>query len=389
MGGPRITFGMIVLNGEPFTRYNLRSIYPWAHQIIVVEGACQAAAAVATPDGHSIDDTLEVLHRFKMKEDPENKITIVRAEDEGHPSGFWPGEKHEMSQAYARRATGTHLWQVDVDEFYLEEDMPAIVAMLETGCTQISFPILQFWGGIDFLENGEYLSVHFTQIHRLFAWGKNYRYTTHRPPTVIDGEGTDMRHREWKSGPEIRKRKIFLYHYCMLLPKQVRQKCAYYSCVDWAAFQLMERWAEQIYFKLLDPYAVCDVLHYPMSWLEEYKGAHPKQVLEMIANIQAERHPNIELRPTDDILRIIQTPRYRVGRLLRKVWVGALPVLHGCIAFIARAAKVLPFYSVFRCLLQRPEVRVSSKPSTRLMDRRSYRAQMGIENILRILRGVK
>ena len=35
---PRVTFGIIVLNGEPFTRYCLRSLYPFAHQIIVVEG---------------------------------------------------------------------------------------------------------------------------------------------------------------------------------------------------------------------------------------------------------------------------------------------------------------------------------------------------------------
>jgi hypothetical protein len=36
--GPLISFGMIVLNGEPFLRYNLRVLYPFAHQIIVVEG---------------------------------------------------------------------------------------------------------------------------------------------------------------------------------------------------------------------------------------------------------------------------------------------------------------------------------------------------------------
>ena len=35
---PRISFGIIVLNGEPFTRYNLRALYPFAHQIIVAEG---------------------------------------------------------------------------------------------------------------------------------------------------------------------------------------------------------------------------------------------------------------------------------------------------------------------------------------------------------------
>ena len=35
----QVTFGTIVLNGEPFTRHNLRALYPFAHQIIVVEGA--------------------------------------------------------------------------------------------------------------------------------------------------------------------------------------------------------------------------------------------------------------------------------------------------------------------------------------------------------------
>ena len=91
-----ITFGMIVLNGEPFIRYNLRSLYPFAHQIIVVEGACPSAAAVATADGHSMDGTFEVLHDFKHREDPENKVVIVTAGDEGYTDGFWPG-KDQMS----------------------------------------------------------------------------------------------------------------------------------------------------------------------------------------------------------------------------------------------------------------------------------------------------
>ena len=28
---PKVTFGIIVLNGEPFVRYCLRSLYPFAH----------------------------------------------------------------------------------------------------------------------------------------------------------------------------------------------------------------------------------------------------------------------------------------------------------------------------------------------------------------------
>ena len=58
---PKITFGIIVLNGEPFTRYCLRALYPFAHEILVVEGA----APVATPDGRSTGGTLETLYRFK------------------------------------------------------------------------------------------------------------------------------------------------------------------------------------------------------------------------------------------------------------------------------------------------------------------------------------
>ena len=66
---PRVTFGIIVLNGEPFTRYNLRALYPSAHEIIVVEGVVPVAASIATRDGHSTDGTLEALYRFKAEED--------------------------------------------------------------------------------------------------------------------------------------------------------------------------------------------------------------------------------------------------------------------------------------------------------------------------------
>lgn len=321
----RITFGMIVLNGEPFTRYNLRSIYPWAHQIIVVEGACKAAVAVASSTGHSTDGTLEVLRRFQADEDPEKKLIIVTAEDEGHSDGFWPGEKHEMSQAYAKRATGNYLWQVDVDEFYKEDDMRDIIALLENGSTQISFPMIQFWGGIDFRENGEFLSVHFKQVHRIFAWGKDYSYTTHRPPTVIDNNGIDLRLKKSVGSAELKNRKIFMYHYSFLLPKQVREKCSYYSKVDWAAYHQMEIWAERSYFNFQTPFSVCDVQHVPLSWIEEYYGPHPKQILKMISSIKDSLHPNIELRDIDDILSIIRTPSYKVGRLIRIVWVFLLP----------------------------------------------------------------
>ena len=92
---PQITFGMIVLNGLPFIKYNLKGLYPYAHQIIVVEGACKSASAIADENGHSNDGTLEELKIFKCEFDKEDKITIVTAEDDGKPNGFW-NEKDEF-----------------------------------------------------------------------------------------------------------------------------------------------------------------------------------------------------------------------------------------------------------------------------------------------------
>ena len=48
-----VTFGMIVLNGEPFVRYNLRALCPFGHQIIVVEGAAPAAPSSPLAPGKS------------------------------------------------------------------------------------------------------------------------------------------------------------------------------------------------------------------------------------------------------------------------------------------------------------------------------------------------
>ena len=44
---PRISFGIIVFNGEPFTRYCLRALYPFAHEIIVVEGGHEGRSLAA------------------------------------------------------------------------------------------------------------------------------------------------------------------------------------------------------------------------------------------------------------------------------------------------------------------------------------------------------
>lgn len=305
---PRITFGIIVLNGEPFTRYCLRALYPFAHQIIVVEGACPGAKRVATPEGHSIDGTLGVLKRFKAEEDPDDKVQIVTRD------GFWH-EKDEMSQAYAARATGEYLWQVDIDEFYKPDDIRAIMAMLikDPTISAVSFEQFQFWGGFSSYVDSWRLRGGMNTFHRLFRWGPGYVYETHRPPTVLSPDGIDTRKIHWVSGAKTAQRGIRLYHYSFVFPKEVRNKSEYYARTFPVYLAHMEHWAERVFLSLRRPFAVDHIMSGP-SWLERFVGTHPPLIEALRSDIESGRI-DVEVRRTDDIERLLLSPWYRLGKI--------------------------------------------------------------------------
>jgi hypothetical protein len=310
---PRVTFGIIVLNGEPFTQHTLRSIYPFAHEIVVVEGAAPGARHIASPNGHSADGTLEALHRFKAEEDLEDKLTIVTAEDEGHPNGFWPGEKDEQSRAYARRATGDYLWQVDIDEFYRPEDVTQVMSMLraDPAITAVTFKQITFWGGLGYLVDGWYLHRGATYYHRLFKWGPGYSYASHRPPTVLDPDGRNLRAGKWVDGETLAARGVYLYHYSLLLPKQVLEKCNYYANAEWAKREAAVSWARDAFLSLRRPFRVHNVYRFP-SWLERYAGPHPDEIVKMVEALG--QKDQSALRPTADIDQLLAKWWYRLGR---------------------------------------------------------------------------
>ncbi|RMD60169.1 MAG: glycosyltransferase family 2 protein [Nitrospirae bacterium] len=312
MSPPKITFGIIVLNGEPFTRYCLRSIYPFAHEIIVVEGANRASASIATPDGHSTDGTLRVLKTFKEEEDTEDKLKIITTE------GFW-SEKDEQSMAYAERVTGDYLWQIDIDEFYHPHDMEGVIRMLEDdhSISTISFKQITFWGGFDYITDGWYLRIGAENCHRLFKWGPGYRYIKHRPPTVVDEKGRDLRSIRWIDGYKMSKMGMYLYHYSLVFPKQVEQKCIYYSQADWSDIKEARLWVENSFKKLKKPYRVHNVYQYP-SWIERFRGKHPPQIEALRRDIER-GVVDIELRPTEDVERLLNSKRYATGRFALKI----------------------------------------------------------------------
>lgn len=306
---PSVSFGIIVLNGEPFIRYTLRALYPYALEMIVVEGATPGARHIATAQGHSRDGTLETLRDFKRREDPDDKLQIVTRD------GFW-SEKDEMSQAYAERASGDYLWQVDVDEFYQPEDMAAVLGILaaDPSITAVSFDTITFWGAPSYRVDSWYLRRGAAEYHRLFKWGAGYRYVTHRPPTVVDDQGRDLRAGRWVRGADLRGRGIRMYHYSLLLPKQVLEKSEYYSRAQWARRQGALDWARQAFLALERPYHLHNVDDYP-GCLYRYRGEHPPQLIEMWRDIGAPESA-YERRPSADIEALLDSWTYRIGRWL-------------------------------------------------------------------------
>jgi hypothetical protein len=318
---PRITFGMIVLNGEPFLLPNLRAIYPFAHEIIVVEGASPRATHMATPDGHSIDGTLAALRRFQAEEDPAGKLVVVTAEDDGHPDGFWPGEKDQQSQAYARRATGEWLWQIDCDEFYQPETMAAIAAALAAHreLTCVTFRAHHFWGGFDYLvEGGLFLSREFQgepwgAYRRIFRWGPGYSYLGHRPPRVADERGVDITRRRMRDAAAlVPGAPARMYHYLMVFPAQFTRKGAYYARQPWewdrGRLEKNEELLREV--DLANGFAIYDQ-HGTRNWLARFRGAHPPAVAELRAAAAASGMPT---RRTDDIEALLADPPYRWRR---------------------------------------------------------------------------
>jgi hypothetical protein len=142
---------------------------------------------------------------------------------------------------------------------------------------------------------------------------------------VLDEAGQDMRALHWVSGEQTARAGIRLYHYSLLLPKQVLEKCNYYANAPWARRGGALEWANNAWLSLHRPFRVHNVYDHP-SWLERYRGTHPPEVVRMVDELRARGGPGA-LRRTDDIERLLDSPWYRLGRAWLKARLAVdLPV---------------------------------------------------------------
>jgi MoaA/NifB/PqqE/SkfB family radical SAM enzyme/predicted O-methyltransferase YrrM/tetratricopeptide (TPR) repeat protein len=221
---PKFSFVMIVLNGMPFIEYSLKSIYDFAHEIVIVEGAVEKCMFAANPDGSSTDGTIEFIRAFP---DPRKKIRFIQ--------GRWP-EKCEMQNEALRYVTGDYVWLIDSDEVYKTEDLEKVETLVKNdpSITQLNFNGDNFWKGLDYL----FVSPKFfeTGAHwrRVFKFVKGASFTTHRPPTMVwPGSKLTTEQIHLVDGHQTRKMGIIPCHYSYVLDKQVWQKIDLYNRYGW------------------------------------------------------------------------------------------------------------------------------------------------------------
>jgi hypothetical protein len=222
----KITFGIIVLNGDYVLEEALKSIYPYAHQILIAEGPVTywQQQGITT----STDRTNEIIDNFP---DPDNKITIVHGKFK---------EKDDQCNAYMTHLKDDtdYVWNLDSDEIFLPEDIEKIMNLLEKEkYTSVGFKSLTFYGGFDNQLTGFEENAEFIRIRKVYP-GSYWK--THRPPT--------MGHKY--SGPKLPEKHlnfntlsnqygVRMYHYSYVFPRQVHTKLKYYKeflnkagCID-------------------------------------------------------------------------------------------------------------------------------------------------------------
>lgn len=214
----KISFGMIVFNGNQVLKECLESIYPYAHEILIAEGPVK----YWQDKGHttSTDGTNEILHNFP---DPENKIKINHGQY---------NEKEHQCNEYIKMIDikSDYIWHIDCDEIYKPEDIEKIIELLKKEkYTKVGFKTYSFFGGFDryiggFVENFEFI--------RIFKYEYGAYWNNHRPPDLYYPT-TKRRKSQFKHkylmGEELDKIGIRIYHYSWISQNQVYNKMEYYK----------------------------------------------------------------------------------------------------------------------------------------------------------------
>jgi glycosyltransferase involved in cell wall biosynthesis len=280
----KTSFVIIVLNGMPFIEFSLKAVYPYAHEVIIVEGAIELARFAANEDGSSKDGTVEFIKSFP---DPDNKIKLIQ--------GIWP-EKCEMQDEALKHATGDWIWLVDSDEVYHKSDFEKIADLVDNDPSvfRVNFFNYMFWkSSFEWNFDAPEFRTDAWSKRRLFRFAPGARFVSHRPPQIEYPEGIIPGTR-LVTGAETVEMGIRFCHYSYVFECQMRQRMTLFHNFGWGKCWGVDlgEWYDDCFLKWTPEnreemdarYPICPV--FEDSYTLPFEGEHPEVIQDFIGQVR-------------------------------------------------------------------------------------------------------
>ena len=299
----KVSYAMNVLNGEPFIKFQLQSIYDHAHEIIIIEGAYKKFR-FATKGFRSKDKTLAIIENFP---DPEKKIKLIKKNE------FFEDRK-EMCNEFMKYLTGDILWQIDVDEFYDKSTHEYVkqVFLEDDLLDQVSFNFYDYYKTFDWIINGypeEFLDV--IRVNRIF---KGMRWANQRPPTLALNNQI-IKPRKKINGSEMKKNNHYMHNLTMIFDSQVKDKFIYYNAKSSAVFSGNDKWYVDSWENYSKKFSVAGFKNC-LTYLKKREHQLPIIIEDMSSEIKKNLYKGFKFHSDEKIKKTLSKKNYRNSLLI-------------------------------------------------------------------------
>ena len=293
----KISYVMNVLNGEPFIKYQLDSIYSYAHEIVIVEGAYKKFSHASSSKGRSLDATIETIENYP---DPDNKITFIQN------SGFY-NDRLDMCNEFLKHVTGDVIWQIDADEFYLDSTHVYIqdIFSSDVELDRVCFNFYDFFGSLNYHIKG-YKYIGLDNVRRVHRYNQGERWIDQRPPTLaIHGQEKAIR-KEIK-GDYLQSIGHMMFHPTLLFDKQIKDKYQYYSSIS-SSINKPNKWIDNVWNRYQNKFNVSGIKNY-ITYLERFNGeVYPQPLVDMYLKVKKGEYKGFSVRDMNDVDGFMESP---------------------------------------------------------------------------------
>ena len=225
---PRIVQCIQACNEEKLIEACMLQLYDKVDRIIVIEGAVQSkvAAGQATPDGHSLDRTIEIIEDVVANKDPDRKIIFSKID---RP---W-ADLEELKNAFFQfMQPGEWMLITDADEFLMPsavDDIRQAIRMEPWATEFVPAGFYHFWRDAHHMRrpDGDWGQQH----QRCIKFEQGHNYQNHPVARDKDGVCTYFSPNYNHTGKRFVLPSLVYYHYsyCKDSDQEIAEKKAYYE----------------------------------------------------------------------------------------------------------------------------------------------------------------